>query len=314
MSTSNRPPSSEKPVSEFGPASETANNAGARHRKPPASVKMFGLGFRGWPFRHRPPGTAANRAPGHTRGLRLARWNSAGLCCRRRCAIWWLSIQISRLWPSGDTDEKSHYSPPMDAMPEQSENERANNETAKQQRPADPEGTAVVYPEEVGGLMRPDGTIRTDLSLGELAKILRINPQRIASKCSPTEIDPEAFLFTTITGKLSESAKAAWRESRKIVTPVGMQAPVVGCEWVKAEVHFTLNLLKRPSREHKRILAAISRSRRGEKLRPGVGIRAVPHLSVPQGGRPKSFEFAGGHLPPEALPGERTATEADSDL
>jgi len=76
------------------------------------------------------------------------------------------------------------------------------------------EGTVVVYEEQLRELAAPDERIRTDLSLKQLADKLKIGAQAIAKKGSATEIDPDAVLFTAVTGRLSERAKARSRSER----------------------------------------------------------------------------------------------------
>ena len=106
------------------------------------------------------------------------------------------------------------------------------NKDAQLRLPPDLDGTAVVYPIEVDRLVGPDGSFCTDLSLSDLAGLLNVDPQTIARKGSNDEVDPDAVLFTAVTGRLSEQAKALARRER-IQIQDGLPPSAVVEDWVQ---------------------------------------------------------------------------------
>ena len=62
----------------------------------------------------------------------------------------------------------------------------------------------VVYPEQVKGLIAPDGSVRTGLSLGDLARLLGVSPQQIAKNTSSVEVGTDAVLFNVVIARLSK--------------------------------------------------------------------------------------------------------------
>jgi hypothetical protein len=166
----------------------------------------------------------------------------------------------------------------------------------------DLDGMAVAYPEEVDRLVRADGSFRTDLSLEEMASALRISRRTIAKPARAKELDPEAVLFTVVTGRVTEESKAQSRRMRAIEVRERRGKFVGSYEWVTAEVPFSRSALEHPSNDQRAILEAISHSARVVPRQPGGKINAVAVSSAPEGGRPGLFGFAGGFLPLEPLP------------
>jgi hypothetical protein len=235
--------------------------------------------------------------------LRFARWRSAGtLLVGMAGLLWWLSGEYAHRFDQNRIEEKAGFSPPSERIPKPSRAVVNNDEAALLLRPVNLEGTAVAYPEEVDGLVGADGQFRTDLSLSEMASVLRIDPQTITKRGSKNEIDSEAVLFEAVTGRLSERAKAKSRRLREIELREGWPVSAFGFEWVTVDFPFSLATLKHPNHEEQVVLDAISRSARGLKREPGATTNAVPLPSVRQGGRFRGFEFAGGYLPLEPFP------------
>ena len=97
-----------------------------------------------------------------------------------------------------------------------------NNALASTGLVPDLEGWAIGYPREVGGLVGPDGQFRTDLSLAQSAAILNIDAATVSKRGSPGELDPDAVLFNTQTGTLTERSKVLSREGRKMQALIGL--------------------------------------------------------------------------------------------
>jgi hypothetical protein len=245
-----------------------------------------------------------------TRVFRFARFNSVGVLMVVTVTLfWWLGSELMSDVGQNRAEERTGYSPPLQAMPKISQLARDNIEIAGLHLAVDLEGTAVAYPEEVNGLVGPDGKFRADLSVDEMARILKIDSKKIAKRGSQTEIDPEAELFTAVTGRLSESAKAHSRQLREIEASLGHARSAVGHEWVETEVSFSLNILMHPNQDQTEILDSISRAARTVKRQPGAKINATPVMAEPGGGRPNVFQFTGGFLPLEAPTAERCVAE-----
>ena len=127
--------------------------------------------------------------------------------------FWWVGGElVHELVKNSIEDEAARSSPPHN-YPEPKLFVVNKNKDAQLRLPPDLDGTAVVYPIEVDRLVGPDGSFCTDLSLSELAGLLNVDPQTIARKGSNHEIDPDAVLFTAVTGRLSEQAKALAQQS-----------------------------------------------------------------------------------------------------
>jgi hypothetical protein len=228
----------------------------------------------------------------------IARWNSARMLLIGAGALfWWLGCEYVQRF--------GRYSPPSQAIPKPSQTVVSNNQAALLGLPVNLDGTAVVYPQQVDGLVASDGEFRTELSLHEMASALSLDPRTIARPGSKDEIDPDATLFTAVTGRLSEPAKARSRRLREIEYADIQPALVNPDEWLTLDAPFSLNVLRHPNQEQRMILEAISRSARGVMRQPGAAVNAVPVPSLRAGGRPKAVEFAGGYLPLEPLPVDR---------
>src|SRR5262249_8377020 len=151
-----------------------------------------------------------------------------------------------------------------------------NNELAKLRLPVNLDGLVVLYPQEVDDLVARDGRFRIDLSLHELARVLKINPKSISKKDICEEVDSAAPLFRAVVGKLSPSAKAIARRHRAWQSSEGLPTDGAADEWVTEDFFFTLGALKEPTEKQKDVLAAISRSARQLTSQPGDTIRAIP--------------------------------------
>jgi hypothetical protein len=196
------------------------------------------------------------------------------------------------------------YSPPSAGIPEASPIAVSNNKAALLRLPVNLEGIAVIYPEQVVALVDADGEFRTELSLGELARVLLLDPRTIARQGSNNEIDPEAALFTAVTGRLSERARARSRRLREAESEGIRLGAVSEDEWVTVDVPFSLNRLRYPNPEQKIILEAISRSARCLVREPGAKVNAVPLPFLDSNHPFRGSQFAAGYLPLEPLPGD----------
>jgi hypothetical protein len=233
------------------------------------------------------------------RAVHLAQWNSLGLLLVCAAALfWWAGHEFLERSHKNNAREKAGYSPPPENAPPLSQSAKNNNATAELRLPVDLEGTAVLYPQEVDGLVRPDGTFRTNLSLSEFARVLRVDARMIARNGSNVEVDPDAVLFNAVAGRLSEKAKAQARRTREKQVRLGMVGWAVGEEWVHTKLCFSLNVLIHPSADQKSVLDAISRSAR--LLRePGAKVSAAPLLFDRKG---EQADFFPGFLPLEPAP------------
>jgi hypothetical protein len=239
------------------------------------------------------------------RALRILRWNSARVLLVGAAGLfWWLGCEYVHRF--------GRYSPPSEGMPKASQAVVSNNKAALLQLPVNLEGTAVVYPQVVAALVRAEGEFRTGLSLNEMASVLKVDPQTIAKRGSRNEIDPEAVLFSALTGRLAERAKARSRRMRETEYPDTRPALVEPDEWLTVDVPFSLNVLRHPNQEQKMILDAISRSARGLMREPGAKANAVPLPFLHAGRQLQPSEFAAGYLPLEPLPVDHGADEKPS--
>jgi hypothetical protein len=233
------------------------------------------------------------------RALQLGHRNSLGfllVCTAALC--WWAGHDLMARNPKNNASEKAGYSPPPENAPPTSQTALNNNKTAELHLPTDLEGTAVLYPPEVDGLVSPAGTFRTNLSLSELARVLKVDARTIAKSGSNVEVDPDAVLFKAVAGRLSENAKAQARRIREKQVSQGMTGWAVGEEWVQRKLSFSLNALIHPSADQKSVLDAISRSAR--LLRePGAKVSAAPLLFDRKG---EQADFFPGFLPLEPAP------------
>jgi hypothetical protein len=212
---------------------------------------------------------------------------------------WWAGNEFLQWSRTNDPREKPGYSPPLKNAPPPSPDAKKNNANAALGLAPDLEGTAVLYPEEVAHLVHHDGEFRTDLSLDELATILKVDRQTIAKKGSTVEVDPDAKLFTAVAARLTEKAKAEARRVREIQVRMGMPASAVGDEWQLTKLTFSLNDLIRPDQHQMHVLDAIRRSALHRGKKPGAKFNAEPFLIVRDDEQPV---FTGGYLPLEAPP------------
>lgn len=229
---------------------------------------------------------------------RTARWNSLGFLLVGTAAFfWWANDRFLGKISRSNLQESAEYSPPPDTVPRTSQEVKDNNAIAAQGLAPDLDGTVVVYPEQVNGLIAPDGSVRTDLALGDLARVLGVNPQKIAKNTSSVEVGTNAVLFSVVIARLSEKAKSQARRVREIEVRKGMPPSAVGEEWVQTKLSFSLNALASPSDEQKLVLDAIRRRALGSRREPGARINAVPLKFDPDNEQPAIF---GGYLPLEA--------------
>ncbi len=232
--------------------------------------------------------------------LRLVQRHSLGflLVCFGALS-WWAGKEFLQRTRSNDPREKPGYSPPLKSAPPPSPSAQNNNANAALGLAPDLEGTAVLYPEKVARLVRHDGEFRTDLSLDELATILKVDRQTIAKKGSTVEVDPDAVLFTAVAARLTEKAKARARRAREIQVRMGMPASAVGDEWQLTKLKFSLNDLIRPDQHQMHVLDAIRRSALHSRKNPGAKFNAEPFLIDRVDEQPV---FVGGYLPVEVPP------------
>jgi hypothetical protein len=224
-------------------------------------------------------------------------------------AFWWGGARIAEHAKSDRTERQAANPPRQRQHPQISKAVDNNNKAAELKLPPDLDGTAVIYPEEVDALVRPDGTFRTSLPLGELARLLKVEPEKIAKKGSRDEIDPDAVLFNVVTGKLSEKAKTQARRTREIQARIGLIASAVDDEWLETKIPCSLNILLHPGDDQKPVFEAICRSALRLPRQPGAKFNAVPLLLERDG---EHAAFSGGFLPLEPSR-ERVTTLADAN-
>jgi hypothetical protein len=237
------------------------------------------------------------------RALRIAGSNSARVLLIGAAGLfWWFGCEYVHRF--------GKYSPASEGIPKPSPAEVSDNESAKLHLPINLEGTAVAYSQEVAALVSADGEFRTELSLNEMASVLKIDPRSIARRGSRNEINPDAALFNAVTGRLSEPAKTRiWRLWETEEYPETRPVPTYPDEWLTVDVPFSLKVLRHPNPEQKMILDAISRSARNLMREPGAKANAVPLLFLHAGGRSEAVDFTGGCLPLGPLPVNRGMDE-----
>ncbi len=248
----------------------------------------------------------------------MARSNLRRNLLLRFNALWVLAAGAALLWLSGSGSWRSNpglqnegtlaYVPPHAGAPKLSRAAVNNNDAAELKLAPDLEGVAVIYPEQVDGLISADGSFRTDLAPEKMAAVLRINHAALRKERS-AELDPDATLFTAIIGRLSARAKALSRRVRESEARAGRPMSAAGYEWETTLIGFSLNSLKHPNPEEKRILNAIIRCKRRLPRRGGAGINAIG-LPLEQADLVKpDLLFGAGFLPleerPALLPNQR---------
>ncbi len=227
------------------------------------------------------------------------RWSAPWALVAAVGLFWWLGQSHAKRPGDTASDLEASYSPPAEGAPELSRAAIMNNQAAALKLAPDLEGTAVIFPELVAGLIDPGGSFRTNDSLEQMAAILKVDPQAIRKK-NAAEIDPEAVLFTVVAGHLSERAKAQSREARAEQVRLGCPPWATGHEWVTTAIHFTLSDLRHPNVEQKKLLDAISQAVLGELKQPGAKINAIALPMSQAEMRAESVAFAPGYLPLEA--------------
>jgi hypothetical protein len=136
------------------------------------------------------------------------------------------------------------------------------------------DGTAIAYDRQADRLVE-GGRFRTDLSLDQTARALKISPSSIANPRAPEEIDPDAELFRAQSGVLTEKSKVSARKYQKQQLLEGTLPDPIVQECVITEFSFTLNRLKQPSDEEKAVLSAIVRAASEIMPAPDEKIHAV---------------------------------------
>jgi hypothetical protein len=264
----------------------------------------------------RQPGSAGvplTRRDLRFRSLRFVQWNSVRFLLV--CAVgffWWVGGELVHELVKNSIEDEAARSSPPDSYPKPKLFVVNKNKDAQLRLPPDLDGTAVVYPIEVDRLVGPDGSFCTDLSLSDLAGLLNVDPQTIARKGSNDEVDPDAVLFTAVTGRLSEQAKALARRKREIQIQDGLPPSAVVEDWVQTKLSFSLKALKHPSADQKLVLDSIRHSALGLPRQPGAKTNAAPLMTIADGEQPTDFNFTGGSLPLEPIPHPRDVpTDAD---
>jgi hypothetical protein len=241
--------------------------------------------------------TKSARCVNRSRRSQFWRLNPLGLLIVSAFAFfWWGGAELMQRIQQNQSEELAGRSAPPGNYPQPSQAVVNNNKTAALQLAPNLEGAAVIYPKEVDALVSADGRFRTDLSLGELARLLRVDPQTIAKRPSTAEIDPEAVLFTVAVGRLSANAKAQARRTREVQARMGIHPSAVGDEWTQTKLSFSLSALLRPNEDQRLVLDAILGSALHLPREPGAKINAVPLMYDRPDEQPT---FDGGFLPLE---------------
>ena len=207
---------------------------------------------------------------------------------------WGLDHEVARWVVGAGPGAAAERRAPAANAPPASQAARNNNRLMALGWVADLDGTAVIYPREVNGLVAADGRFRTDLSPAEMARILGVDPATIARPGSSDEIDARAVLFRAVSGELTGRARALARRWRGEQADQGRIADAVGYEWVPREFAFTLGDLEHPDDAERRVLVAISRAARQLMPEPGEGIRAI----AVERSDVQPHNLAPGYLPP----------------
>jgi hypothetical protein len=240
---------------------------------------------------------------------KLALWNWAGFPLLAAVGLfWWAGADLLDGTARDQNELDARFSPPSPECPKPSHIAVLYNREAG--RFVDLDGLAVAYPDPIESLVRDDGSFRTDLSLAEMAKIVKVPAAKLAKGGSTTRIDPEAVLFRVALGRLTEDSKARSRERRAIDTARRQAISLDVYEWITSERSFTLRALTNPCPDDKAILDAISRAVRGVPAPAGDKIKAVGSWAVANL-HEAPFIFTGGFLPREEPPVD--AVEATLD-
>jgi hypothetical protein len=135
------------------------------------------------------------------------------------------------------------------------------------------DGTAIAYDRQADRLVE-GSQFRTDLSLNQTARALKISPSSIANPRSPDEVDPDAELFRAQSGVLTPRSKESVRRFQRQLA-AGKVADSIVQEWVITELSFTLKRLKQPSDQEEAVLSAIARAASQIMPDPDDKVRAV---------------------------------------
>jgi hypothetical protein len=142
------------------------------------------------------------------------RWGRiAALALIAAGTAWGIGREASRRIQDHDIAIASRVQPRAQGFPDEAPIAAHNNMIMRMGLVADLDGRAVAYTAEADGLV-VDGNFRTDFSLRELAAILHVRPESIAHPKSPGEINPDAVLFRTQAGVLTENARRTSRAFR----------------------------------------------------------------------------------------------------
>lgn len=241
----------------------------------------------GWPA----TGTARTRRSGYPRWSRIVI-----VALAAAAAAWAFGRELARRIESQDIMVAARRQPPAPGFPPADPGADHNNALMRMGLVVNLDGTAIAYNGEADGLVC-DGQFRTDLPLADLACVLRIWPESIASRLAPHEIDPDAELFRAQAGTLTEESKERSRNLRRKQARTGKTPDAVVADFVVTNFSFTLNRLKHPTDQERKVLAAIARA--ATRIMPQAGdlIRAV---GVGRGElAPGRMALAAGMLPVE---------------
>ena len=189
-------------------------------------------------------------------------------------AAWATGREATKCIQNHDIEIASRRQPPAPGFPAPSRRADNNNMIMRMGLVGDLDGTAVAYTIEADHLVA-DGKFQIDLPLEQMAELLAISPDLLANPRSPDAIDPGAALFRAQAGTLTDSAKERSRKMRRRQVLDGKKPDAVVGEWVITEFTFTLDRLKQPNEQEKRVLSAISAAAAETMPRPGDKIRAV---------------------------------------
>jgi hypothetical protein len=187
--------------------------------------------------------------------------------------VWAIGHGASR---SSETDQMDIFAEPEAPLPGLALKCRTaanNNMIARLGWVPNLDGTAIAYDRQADHLVE-EGRFRTDLSLNQTAKALKISPSSIANPRFPDQVDPGAELFRAQSGVLTQNSKESARRFQRQVL-AGTVADSVVPEWVVTDYSFTLNRLKQPSDQEKAVLSAIARAASEIMPDPDDKIRAV---------------------------------------
>ena len=153
---------------------------------------------------------------------------------------------------------------PLPQFPSPSRVNENNNRIMALGLVSDLDGIAVAYTSEADGLVAPDGSWSYSLSALEMAKVLRLDA-----------VVRGTILFRAQAGWLTPEAKVISRRIRDEREAEGKPRDFVYPEWITRDYAFTVERLRHPTADEKRVMDAISYAARAVPPEPGDGIRAV---------------------------------------